>query len=46
MGWFILIHVFTTWMSIVSIGRLSEQEKELEILGVTPATGHSPTQMR
>jgi hypothetical protein len=32
MGWFILVHVFTTWMSIVSIGRLSEQEKELEIL--------------
>jgi hypothetical protein len=32
MGWFILVHVFTTWMSIISIGRLSEQEKELEIL--------------
>jgi len=30
MGWFILVHVFTTWMTIVSIGRLSEQEKELE----------------
>lgn len=32
MGWFILVHVFTTWLSIFSIGRLSEQEKELEIL--------------
>jgi hypothetical protein len=32
MGWFILVHVFTTWMSIVSIGRLSEKEKDLEIL--------------
>jgi hypothetical protein len=31
MGGFILVHVFTTWMAIVSIGRLSEQEKELEI---------------
>jgi len=31
MGWFILVHVFTIWMAIVSIGRLSEQEKELEI---------------
>jgi hypothetical protein len=32
MGWFILVHVFRTWMAIVSIGRLSEQEKDLEIL--------------
>jgi len=32
MGWFILIHVFTPLMAIVSIGRLSEQEKDLEIL--------------
>ena len=32
MGWFILVHVFTTLMSIVSIGRLSEKEKDLEIL--------------
>jgi hypothetical protein len=31
MGWFILIHVLTQRMSIVSIGRLSEQEKGLEI---------------
>jgi hypothetical protein len=32
MGGFILVHVFTTWMAIVSIGRLSEKEKDLEIL--------------
>ena len=32
MGWFILVHVFTTLMSIVSMGRLSEKEKDLEIL--------------
>ena len=32
MGWFILVHVFTTWLSILGTGRLSEQEKELEIL--------------
>jgi hypothetical protein len=32
MEWFILVHIFTTWMSILSIGRLTEQEKELEIL--------------
>jgi hypothetical protein len=31
MGRFILVHVFTTLMSIVSIGRLSEQEKGLDI---------------
>jgi putative transposase len=32
MGWFILVHIFTTWLSILSIGRLSEEEKDLEIL--------------
>ncbi len=32
MGWFILVHIFTTWMSFLSIGRFSEQEKDLEIL--------------
>jgi putative transposase len=32
MGWLILGHVFTTLISIVSIGRLSEKEKDLEIL--------------
>lgn len=32
MGWFILVHVFTTLMSLVSMGRLSEKEKDLEIL--------------
>jgi putative transposase len=32
MGWFILVHIFTTLMAIVSIGRLFEKEKDLEIL--------------
>jgi len=32
MGRLILVHVFTPLMAIVSIGRLSEQEKDLEIL--------------
>ena len=32
MGWFILVHVFTTLMSIFCIGRLSEREKDVEIL--------------
>ena len=30
-GWFNLGHVFTSLMSIVNIGRLSEKEKDLEI---------------
>jgi hypothetical protein len=34
MGCFILAHIFITWMSIISIGPLSEQEKELEILAL------------
>jgi hypothetical protein len=32
MGWFILAQVFLILVSIVRIGRLSEQEKDLEIL--------------
>jgi putative transposase len=32
MGWFILSYLFSTLISFVSIGRLSEQEKDLEIL--------------
>jgi hypothetical protein len=32
MGWFILAQVFSILITIVSIGRLSEQEKDLEIL--------------
>ena len=31
MGWFTLSYLFSTLMSLVSIGRLSEQEKDLEI---------------
>jgi putative transposase len=32
MGWFILAHLFSTLVTFVSIGRLSEREKDLEIL--------------
>ena len=32
MGWFIIKHIFSTIFSFVSIGRLSDQEQELEIL--------------
>jgi len=32
MGWFILSYLFSTLISLVSIGRLSAQEKDLEIL--------------
>ena len=32
MGWFILSYLFSTLILLVSIGRLSQQEKDLEIL--------------
>ena len=32
MGWFILAHLFSTLVALVSIGRLFEREKDLEIL--------------
>ena len=32
MGWFILKHIFSTLLSIINITRLSNQEKDLEIL--------------
>lgn len=32
MGWFILAHIFSTMLMFMRIGRLSEQEKDLEIL--------------
>jgi len=32
MGWFVLCYLFSTLISLVSIGRLSQQEKDLEIL--------------
>jgi hypothetical protein len=32
MGWHILAQVFSTLITFVRIGRLSEQEKDLEIL--------------
>ena len=32
MGWFILAQVFSILITIVRIGRLPEQEKDLEIL--------------
>ena len=32
MGWFILAHILSTMLMFMHIGRLSEQEKDLEIL--------------
>ena len=32
MGWFIIKHIFSTIFSFISIGRLSDEEKDLEIL--------------
>ena len=32
MGWFILAHIFSTMLMFMRLGRLSEQEKDLEIL--------------
>ena len=32
MGWFILMHIFSTLLAIVNVRRLSDQEKDLEIL--------------
>ena len=32
MGWFILKHIFSTILAIVNVRRLSDQEKDLEIL--------------
>jgi transposase InsO family protein len=32
MGWFVLAYLFSTLISLASIGRLSQQEKDLEIL--------------
>ena len=32
MGWFILKYIFFTFLAILHIGRLSNQEKDLEIL--------------
>jgi len=32
MGWFILKHIFSNILSIINIARLSNQEKDLEIL--------------
>jgi hypothetical protein len=32
MGWFILKYIFSTFLAVLHIGRLSNQEKDLEIL--------------
>lgn len=32
MGWFLLKHIFSTILSIINVTRLSNQEKDLEIL--------------
>ena len=35
MGWFILTHLFSALVAFVSIGRLLEREKDIEILLVS-----------
>jgi hypothetical protein len=32
LGWFVLEHLFSTLVAMVSIGRLSERENDLDIL--------------
>jgi hypothetical protein len=32
MGWFIIAHIFSTLIKLISISRKSDQEKDLEIL--------------
>ncbi len=34
MGWFILKHIFSTLLAILNVRRLSDQEKDLEILAL------------
>ncbi len=46
MGWFILAQVLSTLIAIVSFGRISEQEKDLEILVLRQKTGDPAAQDR
>ena len=32
MGWFILAHIFSTILSLIQVGRLSDNEKDLEVI--------------
>ena len=32
MGWFILVHIFSTILSLIQVRRLSEKDKDLEIV--------------
>jgi len=32
MGWFILAHIFSTILSFVQVGRLSDKDKDLEVI--------------
>lgn len=32
MGWFILAHIFSTFLSLIQVGRLSDKDKDLEII--------------
>ena len=32
MGWFILAHIFSTILSLVQVGRLTDKDKDLEVI--------------
>ena len=32
MGWFILSHIFSTILSLIQVGRLSDKDKDLEVI--------------
>jgi hypothetical protein len=32
MAWFLITHIFATVLALIGIGRLSEREKDIEIL--------------
>jgi hypothetical protein len=42
MGWFILAQLFSKLITLVSLGRLSEREKDLEILLLCPQSSIPP----
>jgi len=36
MGWFILAHIFSTILSLIQVGRLSDKDKDLEVIILRP----------
>jgi hypothetical protein len=32
MGWFILVHIFSIILSFIQVGRLSDEDKDLEVI--------------